>query len=410
MIGRARCLAGLNIGSTATTAVLVEAGPGWESDSGQVRVLGVGVAHTEGVRNRNVTHIEAATESVREALRDAEDMAGVEAGVVYAGVAGDHIDVGSSSGVVAVTGDEVEQKDLDRVHDVARAIVIPHDRELLHAIPQDYVVDGQAGIQDPRGMEATRLESEVCVVTAGSPACQNIRKAIDRAGYRTEELVFSPLATSLAVLSDDQRQAGVVLLEIGGMATEMMVYRDARLHLVATLPWGGMTVTNDIVKGLGIPLADAEDLKRSRGNASTRAVEPEEKLEIAGPTAGRTREVSRELLAHIIEQRLDEMFGLVYEALEEKQLLSALPGGVVLTGGGASLEGIVDLAQTVFNMPVALGQPGAGLEGVVEVIRDPRLSTAVGLAMYGQIRTRESGGGLASRSFSRLTDWLRDFF
>ncbi|MCL7960612.1 MAG: cell division protein FtsA [marine benthic group bacterium] len=410
MIGRARCLAGLDIGSTATTAVLVEAGPGWESDSGQVRVLGVGVAHTEGVRNRNVTHIEAATESVREALRDAEDMAGVEAGVVYAGVAGDHIDVGSSSGVVAVTGDEVEQKDLDRVHDVARAIVIPPDRELLHAIPQDYVVDGQAGIQDPRGMEATRLESEVCVVTAGSPACQNIRKAIDRAGYRTEELVFSPLATSLAVLSDDQRQAGVVLLEIGGMATEMMVYRDARLHLVATLPWGGMTVTNDIVKGLGIPLADAEDLKRSRGSASTRAVEPEEKLEIAGPTAGRTREVSRELLAHIIEQRLDEMFGLVYEALEEKQLLSALPGGVVLTGGGASLEGIVDLAQTVFNMPVALGQPGAGLEGVVEVIRDPRLSTAVGLAMYGQIRTRESGGGLASRSFSRLTDWLRDFF
>lgn len=410
MIGRARCLAGLDIGSTATTAVLIEAGAGWESDSGQVRVLGVGTAHTEGVRNRNVTHIEAATESVREALRDAEDMAGVEAGAVYAGVAGDHIDVGSSSGVVAVSGDEVEQRDLDRVHDVARAIVIPPDRELLHAIPQDYVVDGQAGIQDPRGMEATRLESEVCVVTAGSPACQNIRKAIDRAGYRTEELVFSPLATSLAVLSDDQRQAGVVLLEIGGVATEMMVYRDARLHLVATLPWGGMTVTNDIVKGLGIPLADAEDLKRSRGNASTRAVEPEEKLEIAGPTAGRTREVSRELLAHIIEQRLDEMFGLVYEALEEKQLLSALPGGVVLTGGGASLEGIVDLAQTVFNMPVALGQPGAGLDGVVEVTRDPRLSTAVGLAMYGQMRTRETGGGLASRSFSRLTDWLRDFF
>ena len=410
MIGRPRCLAGLDIGSTATTAVLVETGPGRESDPGQIRVLGVGIAHTEGVRNRNVTHIEAATESVREALRDAEDMAGIEAGVVYAGVAGDHIDVGSSSGVVAVSGDEVEQRDLDRVHDVARAIVIPPDRELLHAIPQDYVVDGQAGIQDPRGMEATRLESEVCVVTAGSPACQNIRKAIDRAGYRTEELVFSPLATSLAVLSDDQRQAGVVLLEIGGVATEMMVYRDSRLHLVATLPWGGMTVTNDIVKGLGIPLADAEDLKRSSGNASTRGVEPDEKLEIAGPTPGRTREVSRELLAHIIEQRLDEMFGLVYEALEEKQLLSALPGGVVLTGGGASLEGTVDLAQTVFNMPVALGQPGAGLEGVVEVTRDPRLSTAVGLAMYGHMRTQETGGGLASRSFSRLTDWLRDFF
>ncbi len=410
MIGAPRCLAGLDIGSTSTTAVLVEVGPGWDASTGNVQVLGVGVAHTEGVRNRNVTHIEAATESVREALRDAEDMAGVEVGAVYAGVAGDHIDVGSSSGVVAISGDEIEQRDLDRVHEVARAIVIPPDRELLHAIPQDYMVDGQPGIQDPRGMEATRLESAVCVVTAGSPACQNLRKAIDRAGYRTEELVFSPLATSLAVLSDDQRQAGVLLLEIGGAATEMMVYRDGRLHLVATLPWGGVTVTNDIVKGLGIPLADAEDLKRSRGNASTRAVEADEKLEIAGPTPGQTREVSRELLAHIIEQRLDEMFGLVYEALEEKQMLGSLPGGVVLTGGGASLEGIVDLAQSVFNMPVATGQPGAGLEGVVEATRDPRFSTAVGLALYGHMRARETGGGLAWRTLSRLTDWLRDFF
>ncbi len=410
MIGGPRCLAGLDIGSTSTTAVLVETGPGWDTPAEQVRVLGVGVAHTEGVRNRNVTHIEAATESVREALRDAEDMAGIEAGIVYAGVAGEHIDVGSSSGVVAVSGEEIDQRDLDRVHEVARAIVIPPDRELLHAIPQDYAVDGQAGIQDPRGMEATRLESEVCVVTASSPACQNLRKAIDRAGYRIEELVFSPLATSLAVLSDDERQAGVVLLEIGGAATELTVYREGRLYLVATLPWGGVTVTNDIVKGLGIPLADAEDLKRSRGSASTRAVGADEKLEIVGPTPGRTREVSRELLAHIIEQRLDEMFGLVYEALEEKELLGALPGGVVLTGGGASLEGIVDLAQTVFNMPVALGQPGAGLEGVVEATRDPRLSTAVGLALYGQMRARETGGGVALRTFSRLTDWLRDFF
>jgi cell division protein FtsA len=272
------------------------------------------------------------------------------------------------------------------------------------------MVDGKAGIQDPRGMEATRLESEVCIVTAGSPACQNLRKAVDRAGYRTEELVFSPLATSLAVLSDDERQAGVALLEIGGAATEMMVYRDSRLHLVATLPWGGATVTNDIVKGLGISLADAEDLKRNRGNASTRAVDADEKLEIPGPIPGRTREVSRELLAHIIEQRLDEMFGLVYEALEEKQMLGALPAGVVLTGGGARLEGIVELAQTVFNMPVTLGQPGAGLEGVVDATRDPRLSTAVGLALYGRIRARETGGGLAIRTLGRFTDWLRDFF
>ncbi|MCL7971176.1 MAG: cell division protein FtsA [marine benthic group bacterium] len=410
MIGKPRCLAGLDVGTISTVAVLLESHSGWDTDPGPARIVGVGVAHTEGVRNRNVTHIEAATESVREALRVAEDMAGMEAGGVYAAVAGDHIEVGASSGVVAVAGDEIGQGDVDRVHEVARAIVIPPDRELLHAIPQDYTVDGQAGIQDPRGMEATRLESEVCVVTAGSPACQNLRKAIDRAGYRPEELVFSPLATSLAVLTDDQRQAGVAMLEIGGAATEMLVYREGRLHLAATLPWGGATVTNDIVKGLGIPLGDAEELKRTQGNATTRGVASEEKLEIAGPTPGRTREISRELLAHIIEQRLDEMFGLVYEALEEKQMLGALPAGVVLTGGSAKLEGTVELAQSVFNMPVALGQPGNGLDGVVEPTRDPGLSTAVGLALYGQMRTGELGGGLAVRTVSRFTDWLRDFF
>jgi cell division protein FtsA len=410
MISGPRCLAGLNVGSTVTTAVLVEDATGWDGGPGPARVIGVGEARTEGVRNRNVTHIEAATESVREALRDAEEMAGVEAGVVYAGVGGDHVEIGSSSGVVAVAREEIDQRDVDRVHEVARAILIPPDRELLHAIPQDYVVDGQAGIQDPRGMEAIRLESEVCVVTAGSPACQNLRKAIDRAGYRTQELVFSPLATSLAVLTDEQRQAGVTLLEMGAAATEMLVYREGRLHLVATLPWGGATVTNDIVKGLGIPLADAETLKRTRGLASTRAAGTDEKLDIAGPTPGSTREVSRELLAHIIEQRLDEMFGIIYEALEEKQVLGALPGGVVLTGGGANLQGIVELAQTVFNMPVALGRPGAGLEGVVEAVRDPRMSAAAGLALYGRMRSRETGGGLTARTFSRFTDWLRDFF
>ena len=410
MIGGPRCIAGLDVGSATTNAVLIEIGPAWEDAGDTVRVLGVGTAHTQGVRNRNVTHIEAATESVREALRDAEEMAGVEVGAVFAGVAGDHIEVGASTGVVAVSGAEVSQGDLDRVHEVARAIVIPPDRELLHAIPQDYIVDGQPGIQDPRGMEAIRLESQVCVVTAGSPACLNLRKAIDRAGYRTEELVLSPLASSLAVLSEDARQAGVVFLEIGAAASEMMVYREGRLHLVATLPWGGVTVTNDIVKGLGISLADAEELKRTRGCASSRGVAADEKLEIAGPTPGSTRQVSRELLAHIVEQRLDEMFGLVYEALEEKQMLGVLPAGVVLTGGGANLEGIVELVQTVFNLPVALGQPGAGLEGVVEATRDPSLSTAAGLALYGQLRSRETGGGIALRTLSRLTDWLRDFF
>jgi len=410
VIGGPRCIAGLSVGSTRTCAVLLDGLGAWEGGGERPRVLGVGTAANEGVRNRNVTNIEAASESIREALRDAEEMAGVEAGAVFAGVAGEHIEVSGSSGVVAVEGIEIDERDLERVHAVARAIAIPPDRELLHAIPQDYVVDGAPGIQDPRGMEATRLESHVAVVTAGTPACLNLRKAIDRAGYRSEELVLAPLATSLAVLSDEQRQAGVGLLEVGAAATELMVFREGRLHLVATLPWGGATVTNDIVKGLGIQLADAEELKRASGTAQTSRVKGDEKLRVAGPTPGSSREVSRELLAHIIEQRLDEVFGLVYEALEEKELLGSLPGGFVLTGGGASLDGVVELAETVFNMPVALGIPGRDLDGFVEAVRDPRLATATGLALYGRLRVHEKGGGIALRALSRVTGWLRDFF
>ncbi len=410
MIGGARCVAGLDVGSTTTSVVLLEPAGRWDSDAEQGRVVGVGVVPTEGVRNRSVTHIEAATEAIREAMRDAEEMAGVEPTAVFAGIAGDHIEVGSSSGVVAVAGAEIDERDIGEVHRVARAIVVPPDRELLHAIPQDYVVDGRVGIQDPRGMEATRLETHVAIVTAGSAACLNLRKAIDRAGYRTDELVLAPLASNLAVLSDEERRVGVALLEIGGAATEMMVFRDGRLHLVASLPWGGETVTNDIVKGLGIQLADAEELKRSSGSARTRRVEGGERLEIAGPTPGSTREVSRELLSHIIEQRLDEVFGLVYEALEEKGLLGQLPAGIVLTGGGANLDGVVELAQTVFNMPVSVGLPARDLDGLAEAVRSAGLATATGLALYGGTRARQSGEGIALRAFSRVADWLRDFF
>ncbi len=410
MIGGPRVVAGLDVGSTKTCAVILDAPVGWMADEPPAEILGVGVATTEGVRNRNVTNIEAATDSIRDAVRDAEAMAGVETQGVYAGIAGEHIEVSCSTGVVAVAGQEIGPADIEGVHEVARAVVIPPDREMLHAIPQDYIVDGLHGIQDPTGMEATRLESEVCVVTAGSPACQNLRKAIDRAGFGTEELVLATLASNLAVLSEEDRQAGVAMVEIGGSATEALVFKDGRLRLVASLPWGASTVSNDIVKGLGIPMADAVHLKKAQGTAQTRRVDPAEKITVPGPTPGSTREVSRELLAHIIEQRLDEIFGLIYEALEEKELLGALPCGVVLTGGGAGLDGTVDLAQEVFNMSVALGEPGAGMTGVVDAVRRPEYAAAVGLALFGRLREQGRGGGLAMRTLSRVTDWLRDFF
>lgn len=409
MIGTPRFVAGLDVGSTKTCAVIIDPGAGFDHEL-RPEVLGMGIAVTEGVRNRMVANIEAATESIREALRIAEQMAGVEVASVFAGVGGDHISFDPSIGVAAISGREIMPRDIENVNEVAQAVALPPDRVVLHAIPQDYMVDGRSGIQDPTGMQATRLESEVCVISADSVACQNLRKAIDRAGYRVEELVLTPLASSLAVLGDDSRIVGTALIEIGGASTEVLVFKDERLRLAKTLPWGSATVSNDIVKGLGVPLAEAEELKARYGSAQTRRVDPGEKLDISGPTPGGRREVSRELLAHIIEQRLDEILGLVFDEFEAKHLLDDLPGGVVLTGGGAEMDGVIELAQEVFNMPVAKGLPGSGLDGIVEAIRRPECASAVGLALYGRHRRLDNGASPVVRALHRAGGWIRDFF
>jgi cell division protein FtsA len=409
MIGLPRYVAGLDVGSTKTCAVIIDPGS-MLGEAEQPEVIGVGHAASAGLRNRTVANIEAATESIRTAMREAEDMAGVEVHSVFAGVGGDHVSIDRSVGVVAISGREIMPRDIEDVHEVAQAVVLPPDREVLHAIPQDYMVDGRRGIQDPTGMAATRLESEICVISANRAACQNLRKAIDRAGYRVEELVLTPLASSLSVLPDDGRIAGTALIEIGGASTELLVFKDERLRLAKSLPWGASTVTNDIVKGLGVPLAEAETLKALYGSAQTRRVDPAERFEISGPTPGGRREVSRELLAHIIEQRLDEILGLVFEELEAKHLIGELPGGVVLTGGGVELDGVVELAQDVFNMPVAKGLPGTGLGGVVEAIRRPECAAAVGLALYGRHRRLDHGGSAVVRTLTRVGGWIREFF
>lgn len=409
MIGGPRYVVGLDVGSTKTCAVIVDPGSAFGEEE-RPEVLGVGHAPSGGVRNRSVANIEAATESIRAALREAEDMAGAEIQSVFAGVAGEHIAIDRSVGVVAVSGREIMPRDIENVHEVAQAVVLPPDREILHAIPQDYIVDGRAGIQDPTGMEATRLESEVCVISADATACQNLRKAIDRAGYRIEELVLTPLASSLSVLPENGRISGTVLIEIGGGSTEVLVFKDERLRLARTLPWGAATVTSDIAKGLGVPIAEAETLKALYGSAQTRRVDPSEKFDISGPTPDGRREVSRELLAHIIEQRLDEILGLVFDELETHDLIDELPGGVVLTGGGVELDGVVELAQEVLNLPVARGLPGAGIDGLVEAVRRPECASAVGLALYGRHRRLDHGGSAVVRTLNRVGGWIREFF
>lgn len=406
MIGGPGIVAGLDVGSTKTCAVLLAPdGP----DGQGSRVVGVGLAASDGIRREEVTNLEATAGSIREALEEAEVMAGREAETVFAGLSGGHVSVEVSAGVVAVGGEAIRSADVERVHEVGRAVVIPPDRELLHAIPQEYSVDGRGGIQDPVGMAGTRLEADVCIVTASRTACRDLRRAVDRAGYRVEELVLDPLASASAVLRDGEREVGMALVEVGGASTDVAVFRDGKLLHLRSFGWGGEAITGDVVKGLGVPLDEAERLLRSHGTALTDRVEPGEEIEVPGPTAGSRRTVSRELLAHIVEQRLDEILGLVYDDLAEGGMREEIPGGVVLTGGVASLPGAAELAQRVFNAPVRVGAPGDGLAGLVDAVRKPKFATGVGLALYGRER-EATGRGPAGRAFARVTEWLMEFF
>ena len=288
MIGGPTVVAGLDVGSTKTCAVIAELPAERNGGNGRVRVLGLGLASSKGIRDEGVTDLEATTEGIRAALEEAELMAGEEVERVFVGISGPHVRRERSTGVVAVAGEEIARSDVERVHEVAQAVVIPPDRELLHALPQDYVVDGRPGIHHPVGMAATRLETEVAIVTAETAPCRNLRRAVDRAGYGVEEIVLESLASSLSVLDEKNREMGVALVEVGGRSTDLTVYRDGRLEHLTTLPWGSLTVSNDVVKGLGIPAAEAERLKEEHGVARTELVDPGERIEVSGPTPGST--------------------------------------------------------------------------------------------------------------------------
>ena len=413
-------VAGLDIGSNKTSVVIAEVS-GEAPQRAQVKVLGVGQARTGGIRREIVADIEATTESVRKAVKEAELMAGVTVQKLYTGIAGEHIHARPSTGVVAVgrgpgADGEIRPGDVDRVHEVARAVVIPADRELIHAIPQEYIVDAQDGIRDPVGMAGTRLEAEVFIVTGSASACQNVRKAVSRAGYTVAELVLEPLASSLSVISEDEKEIGVALVELGGGTTDVCVFLGSKIRHLASLPWGGATVTNDLAKGLSLPYAEAQRAKERWGSARADLVNPTETFEIPGPAQGQTRHVARELLAHIIEQRLDEIFGLVAAELERSGLADQLGGGIVLTGGGAGLAGIVELAERSFAAPVRVGVPGDGLGGLADSVRRPKFATAAGLVIYGSRRlindTPEgaASGASVSGALRRVKDWLADFF
>jgi cell division protein FtsA len=410
---RSNRIVGLDIGTTRTCAVIAEVQGDVIRHHPELKILGVGQARTGGMRREVVTHIEETTESVRQALKEAELMAGVTVDRVYAGIGGDHIEARSSVGVVAVQGEEITEADVLRVHEVARAVALPPDRELLHAIPQEYRVDHQDGIKDPIGMAATRLETEVHLVSCSAAAAGNIRKAVSRAGYRVQELVLDPLASARAVLTEDEKEVGVAMVEIGGGTTDVTAYYEGKIQHISILPVGGITVTQDLVKGLSIPFAEARKLKETVAVAVAGLVDPTRTVEVPGPGPGQTRLVSLELIAHIVEARLDEMLGMVREQLEAKGLDAKLGAGFVLTGGSTALTGIVELAQQSFGAPVRIGFPREQLTGLADSVARPRFATAAGLALYGLDRFLETGEGsstLASGVIGRMGAWLREFF
>jgi cell division protein FtsA len=413
-----RLVAGLDIGSAKTTAIIAEV----EGDLPRhptIKVLGVGQARTTGLHLGVVSDIEETTRSIKKAMQDAERMAGSAVEDVYCGIAGEHAQAMTSKGIVAISHDEIDKTDVDRVNEVARAQAIPPDRELLHAIPQEYTVDRNTGIRDPIGLSGTRLETEMYLVTVGSSPPIHIRRSIERAGYKLRELVLAPLASALAVLTEDEKELGVALVEMGAGTTNVAVFHEGKIRHLGTVPFGGKNVTRDIVHGLGVTQADAERLKERYGSAYEPLVDPGEVIQLPSTQAQGERHIPRELLAHIIHQRMDEVFDLVQQDITAAGYAGKLSAGVVLTGGAASMQGAAELASDVFGTGVRTGVPAENLTGLLDSVESPRFATAVGLALYGANRIA-LGGVTGARRIpigkgmegiaAKVKFWLQDFF
>ena len=407
---RDRLVAGLGLGSTKTCAVIAEATG--DSRLPGAKVLGVGIARSAGVRRGVVRDIEQTTRSIVEAMRDAERMAGVPVGAVYCGIAGEHVAARTSTGLASVTGEEITRADVDRVDDVARAVTLGRDPELLHHIPPAHPVDTPAGLSDPVGMTGLRLEVEMYLVSVQGTAAQNLRKSVERAGYRVADLVLEPLAGALAVLTEEEKELGCALVELGGGSTSVAIFQDGKIRHLASLRYAGGHVTSDIVQGLGVTQADAERLKERSGVAYMPLVDPDEMIDLPSTPGQGPRQAKRELLAHIIHQRLDEVFGLVLREIEQAGYGGRLPAGVVLTGGGGQLPGVVELAREGFASPARAGLPGRGITGLVDSVQAPRYAVPVGLVLYAA-RQRAAGPQTETRVerfFAPVKRWLQDFF
>ena len=401
-------IVGLDIGTTKTCAIVGEV-----KEAG-IDIIGIGSHPSEGLRKGVVVNIESTVESIKRAVEEAEHVSGYEIRSVYVGIAGGHIRGQNSLGIVAVKGREVDDDDVERAIDAAKAIAIPLDRQILHTLPQFYVVDEQDGIRDPVGMSGVRLEAKIHIVTGAVTSIQNIVKSVNRVGLDINDIVLEQIASSEAVLSSDEKDLGVALIDIGGGTTDIAIFSEGSIKHTAVLPVGGNYVTSDIATGLRTPIAEAEKIKIRYGCAFMPMIPKDESIEVPSVGGREPREVSRQILGRIIEPRMDEILTMAYKEITKSGCEDILAAGVVLTGGASILEGVPELAEQIFNMPVRRGCP-AGIGGLTDVVNSPLYATGVGLVVYGsQNIVRENlgraEGNFIGRMFRRLKRWLLEFF
>ncbi|HTG81835.1 MAG TPA: cell division protein FtsA [Geobacteraceae bacterium] len=403
-------IVGLDIGTTKICAIV-----GNLTEDG-LDIVGIGTSPSRGLRKGVVINIESTVASIKKAVEEAELMAGCEIKSVYAGIAGGHIRGFNSQGIIAIKNREVSPEDVKRVIEAAKAIAIPMDREVIHILPQEFIIDDQDGIREPLGMSGVRLEAKVHIVTGAVASAQNIIKSCNRAGLDVADIVLEQLASSEAVLSPDEKELGVALVDIGGGTTDIAIFSDGAIKYTSVLSLGGNHLTNDIAVGLRTPMAEAEKIKQKYGCCLASLVGKDETIEVPSVGGRKPRVLSRQLLAEILEPRVEEIFSLVNREIVKSGYEDMIASGIVITGGSTILEGMPELAEQIFNLPVRRGLPQQ-IGGLVDVVNSPVYATGVGLVVYGsknvgisEFPTAQTDENLFRRVSRRMKEWFGEFF
>jgi cell division protein FtsA len=410
MSKKSNYIVGLDIGTTKICCIIGEV-----IDDERIDIIGLGQYPSKGLRKGVVINIDSTVESIKNAVEEAELMAGCEIDSVYVGIAGGHINSLNSHGIIAVKGREIDQRDVDRVIEAAKAIAIPLDREVIHVLPQEYIVDNQDGIKTPLGMAGVRLEAKVHIVTAAVTSAQNIVKCVNKAGLGVSDIVLEQLASSESVLSQDERELGVAMIDIGGGTSDLAIFYQSAIKHTSVLTIAGAQMTNDIAIGLRTPNSEAQKIKHSFGCAYSPIISEGDNIEVPSVGGRESRTVPRQILSEIIEARTREMFELLDHDINESGYREIISAGIVLTGGAASMQGMSELAEDVFQSPVRLGIP-MRLGGLIDVVNNPMYATCTGLIHYGSKRIKTGpirelqGRNLFDKIFSRMKDWADEFF